>query len=338
MSVMCPEYTNVSRQTLKRDAMRYYNEERRVIEDDLQKAPGRICFTTDNWRSDHTHDEYMCITTHWVFSFTVDNASYNDSMINSLRAHFMRKNVLLCNGDFFHMRCFAHIINLVVQVGLNLIDSVVAKIRSVVKHLNYSIPKRKKFYEYRDVLDNFVIKDKDIKVFNISSEEWKKVNELHKFLKVFYNVTNSFSGSNTLIVNVYFHGVWKIHKKLNDVYNGPPSFLSTMVSDMHEKFNKYWSEYNLVLSCAAVLDPRFKLERVEYCYEKLYGEFYAKEMIETIKNTIFELYDEYKDAIGESSRPVRSSSKYDTVLGVNSGIKDERDFAAFLSKKVKGGC
>ncbi|KAK9697464.1 hypothetical protein RND81_08G039400 [Saponaria officinalis] len=318
-SVMCHQYKNVSRQTLKRDALRYYNEERRVIEDDLQKAPGRICFTTDNWRSDHTHDEYMCITAHWVdsdwklqkriikfgaltppfdgisladeimlcmgqwkiahkvFSSTVDNASYNDSLINSLRSHFMRKT------------------------GLNLINSLVAKIRSVVKHLSHSILKRKKFYEvahstfglnttkklrgdtcirwnstylmldrylyFRDVLDSFVSKDKDIKLFNLSSEEWNKVNELHKFLKVFYDVTNSFSASNTPTANVYFHGVWKIHKKLNDVYNGPPTFLSSMVSNMHEKFNRYWSEYNLVLSCAAVLDPRLKLERVEYCYD-----------------------------------------------------------------------
>ncbi|KAK9756261.1 hypothetical protein RND81_01G084900 [Saponaria officinalis] len=410
-SVMCPQYTNVSRHTLKRDALKYYNEERRQIEDDLQKAPGRICFTTDNWRSDHTHDEYMCITAHWVdcdwklqkriikfaalsppfdgisladeitfclgqwkiahkvFSFRVDNASYNDSMINSLRTHFMRKHVLVSNGDFFHMRCSAHIINLVVQAGLNLIDSVVVKIRSVVKHLSHSIPKRKKFYEvahstyglnttkklrgdtcirwnstylmldrylyFKDVLDNFVSKDKDIKVFNLSSEEWKKVNELHKFLKVFYDVTNSFSASNTPTANVYFHGVWKIHKKLNDVYNSPSNFLYDTVSVMHEKFNKYWSEYNLVLSCAAVLDPRFKLERVEYCYEKLYGEIYAKEMIETVKTTIFELYKEYKDVFGESSRSVRNTSNHDHALGVNGEMEDDGDYAAFLSKKRK---
>ncbi|XP_074305575.1 zinc finger BED domain-containing protein RICESLEEPER 1-like [Silene latifolia] len=144
-----------------------------------------------------------------------------------------------------------------------------------------------RYLYYRDVLDNFVSKDKDIKMFNLSSAECKKVNELHKFLKVFYEVTNSFSASNTPTANVYFHGVWKIHKKLNEAYNSPPSFLSTMVSDMHEKFNKYGYEYNLILSCAAVLDPRFKLERAEYCYSKLYGNVYAKEKIEDIKKHPF---------------------------------------------------
>ncbi|XP_021753725.1 zinc finger BED domain-containing protein RICESLEEPER 2-like isoform X2 [Chenopodium quinoa] len=45
-----------------------------------------------------------------------------------------------------------------------------------------------------------------------------------------------------------------------------------MAKDMQVKFDKYCSEYNILLSCAAVLDPRFKLERVEYCFAKLYGE------------------------------------------------------------------
>ncbi|KAK9716404.1 hypothetical protein RND81_06G230400 [Saponaria officinalis] len=165
MSVTCPQFKSVSRHTLKRDAVKYCNEERRVVEEELQNAPGHICFTTNNWRSDHTHDEYMCITAHWVdsnwnlqkriikfgdltppfdgislvdeitlcqakwkiadkvLSFTVDNSSYNDSMINSFKTHFMRKSLLVYGDD------------------------VVVKIRSVVKHLRHSIPKRKKIYE-----------------------------------------------------------------------------------------------------------------------------------------------------------------------------------------------
>ncbi|KAK9713643.1 hypothetical protein RND81_06G041900 [Saponaria officinalis] len=410
MSVTCPQFKNVNRHTLKRDAIKYYNEERRVVEEELKNAPGRICFTTDNWRSDHTHDEYMCITAHWVdsnwnlqkriikfgdltplfdgisladeitlclgkwkiadkvLSFTVDNASYNDSMINSLKTHFMRKNLLVYDGDFFHIRYSAHIINLVVQAGLLLIDDVVVKIRSVVKHLRHSIPKRKKFYEiaqsayslnvnkrlrgdtcirwnstylmldryiyFRDVVDNIVSRDRDIKVYHLSYEEWEKVIELHEFLKVFYDVTNSFSASKTSTANIYFLGVWKIHKKLVDVYNNRHSFLSDMVNKMHEKFNKYWSDYSVVLSCAAVLDPRFKLERVEYFYEKLFGEVYAKETIESIKKTLYELYDEYKSAIG-ASYSINNNSEADHVDVVDEETEDDGDYAAFLSKKRK---
>lgn len=54
---------------------------------------------------------------------------------------------LLFSGDFFQIRCCCHIINLIVQAGLKLIDNVVDKIRAISKHFRYSIPKKKKFYE-----------------------------------------------------------------------------------------------------------------------------------------------------------------------------------------------
>lgn len=170
-STMCPRFNMISRHTLKRDVLKYYNDEKLIVMDDLHKAPGRICFTTDNWRSEHTDDEYMCITAHWIdtnwklqkriikfgaltppfdgvsladevalclgqwkidnkiFSFTVDNASYNDSMIASLKGHLQRKNCLFYGGEFFHLRCACHIINLVVQAGLKCIDEVFIKIK-----------------------------------------------------------------------------------------------------------------------------------------------------------------------------------------------------------------
>ncbi len=38
---------------------------------------------------------------------------------------------------------------------------------------------------------------------------------------------------------------------------------------MNEKFHKYWENFSVVLSFAVVLDPRYKLAFLKYCYEKL---------------------------------------------------------------------
>ena len=67
-----------------------------------------------------------------VFTVTVDNASSNDNMQGVLKRH-LRKD-LVCSGEFFHIRCAAHILNLIVQDGLAVISEALEKIRDSVKY------------------------------------------------------------------------------------------------------------------------------------------------------------------------------------------------------------
>ena len=53
-----------------------------------------------------------------IFSITLDNESSNDNMRNILKEHLCLSNSLLLNGEFFHIRYSAHILNLIVQDGL----------------------------------------------------------------------------------------------------------------------------------------------------------------------------------------------------------------------------
>ena len=43
-------------------------------------------------------------------------------------------------------------------------------------------------------------------------------------------------------------------------------FLSLMATQMNAKFEKYWAEYNIILVIAAVLDPYYKIQFVEFSY------------------------------------------------------------------------
>ena len=52
-----------------------------------------------------------------IFSLTLDNASSNDSMQKKIERGLICKS-LLYEGDFFHVKCCAHILNLIVQEGL----------------------------------------------------------------------------------------------------------------------------------------------------------------------------------------------------------------------------
>ncbi|KAG8496787.1 hypothetical protein CXB51_007974 [Gossypium anomalum] len=167
MSIASLNFKNISRHTAARDVLMYYAKERDRVKEELAKAPGLICLTSDNWNSEYTNDEYICIIAHWVdkdwklqkriirfralfplydglniadelvlylsqcgidkkiFSITLDNASYNDVMVSCLKNHFRANRAILCDDAFFQVRCYAHILNLIVKAGLELANDVV---------------------------------------------------------------------------------------------------------------------------------------------------------------------------------------------------------------------
>ncbi|MBA0810368.1 hypothetical protein Gohar_002371, partial [Gossypium harknessii] len=65
-----------------------------------------------------------------------------------------------------------------------------------------------------------------------------------------------------------------------------------MVMQMPEKFNKYWAEYSLILSCAAILNPCYKLNYVQYCFTTIYNA-HASNFVQIILNNIKLLFNEY---------------------------------------------
>ncbi|TYI76817.1 hypothetical protein E1A91_D06G103500v1, partial [Gossypium mustelinum] len=350
----------------------FKNIKRDHVKEELAKAPGLICLTSDNWNSEHTNDEYICISAHWVdkdwklqkriirkiFSITLDNASYNDVMVSCLKNRFRANRAILCDGAFFQVRCCAHILNLIVKAGLELSDDVVCKIRNGIRYIKKSGIHRKRFYDvadksfhlnvtkklrqdvcmrwnstylmlesslyYKDVLDYWGQQDKDYQMFALSSEEWRNVAILCKFLKVFYDVTCVFSGSNYPMANLYFRGVWKVHKLLIDIVKCPYSFLTPMVKQMQEKFNKYWAEYSLILSCAAILNPRYKLNYVQYCFKTIYG-VHASDFVETILSNLRLLFDEYVKKSKSMSFSLAGSSNFSDKNPVDSGLDEHND-------------
>ena len=77
-----------------------------------------------------------------IFSVTVDNASSNDGAIRFLR-RFLKDNLL--EGMYLHMRCCAHILNLVVCEGLKDCDESIVKVRNAVRYVRSSPSRLEKF-------------------------------------------------------------------------------------------------------------------------------------------------------------------------------------------------
>ncbi|KAG0456173.1 hypothetical protein HPP92_023961 [Vanilla planifolia] len=65
MSIVCPESVNVSIRDIKRDIISSYLKERDNIKELLGKATGKVCLACENWCSEYSKDEYLCITAHF---------------------------------------------------------------------------------------------------------------------------------------------------------------------------------------------------------------------------------------------------------------------------------
>ncbi|KAK4415738.1 Zinc finger BED domain-containing protein RICESLEEPER 4 [Sesamum alatum] len=70
-------------------------------------------------------------------------------------------------------------------------------------------------------------------------------------------------------------------------------FIRDMIARMKVKFYKYWGETNLLMSIAAVLDPRIKLRALEFCFPRLYSSENVERQIAIVRKTLSKLYSEY---------------------------------------------
>lgn len=204
-------------------------------------------FMSGNWTK-----KMMCMT--------LDNASYNDKMIESLRSHLLPKGALPLFGMFFQVRCCAHILNLVVQTGLKLIDNCAGKLRDVIQYIKAYGNRMHTFYEaatsifrlnatrklkvdmpvrwnstytmlgtalyFRYVFVWFAERDSIFKShFLPTADEWDKLATMHSFLENFYDVTLVFSGTKYHTSNLYFKCVFMVHTRLLEALLGNSSWL-----------------------------------------------------------------------------------------------------------------
>ena len=124
----------------------------------LQKRVLNFCFMPPPHNGVSLFEKVYKLLSMWgienkIFCVTLDNASSNDIFVDMLRTQLKNKKTLVCNGEFFHLRCCAHILNLVVQDGLKEIDIVVQKIRESIEYVRGLQGRKKIFYEYVKQMD-----------------------------------------------------------------------------------------------------------------------------------------------------------------------------------------
>jgi hypothetical protein len=90
-----------------------------------------------------------------VITITLDNASNNNTTITNLTSKLLARRNAQFDPLYFHVRCASHIVNLVVNDGLQPIDDLISNLRETVKYFKRS-PSR--MYKFMDVCKEYAVK------------------------------------------------------------------------------------------------------------------------------------------------------------------------------------
>jgi hypothetical protein len=124
----------------------------------------------------------------------------------------------------------------------------------------------------------------------VSPEQWDKVENVNQILAVFNEVMNMVFESNYPTSNLFLPGVWRMKEILNLKCVDRNEYIRSMASKVTLKFDKYWGECNLLMSIAAVLDPRYKMKLINFCFPFIYPEPESSMHIENVLSILHELY------------------------------------------------
>lgn len=129
-----------------------------------------------------------------------------------------------------------------------------------------------------------------------TSADWECASVFVKFLATFYEVTLKFSGTLHVTSNNFYHEICEIQAQVKDLADENDPLLSTMAVSMRDKYDKYWGNadnINPLLFVAVVLDPRYKMKYLKFCFEYVYDSATVSRLLVKVESTLQSLYTCY---------------------------------------------
>ncbi|CAN1186943.1 Zinc finger BED domain-containing protein RICESLEEPER 2 [Linum perenne] len=281
MEVCCPEFDIPSMRAIRKDCFKLFIAERQKLKDYLRTAcAGRVSITTDTWTSVQNLN-YMCITAHFIghewklhkkvisfsritshkgsdigagiarcldewglkrlFTVTFDNASANDSAIKYFHGKLHGWGTQFLSGNYLQVRCVCHIINLVVQDGLNKIGMSVRRVREAVRWVRAS-PARQECF--RNVVAIMKMKCKKMPLLDVPTR-WNSTFSM-------LDTASAYEKAFKVLENMESNFVEDLEAKTyqGEVIGVPSSsdWDSVRVLSSHLKFLKFFSDMTRVAS------------------------------------------------------------------------------------------
>ena len=325
-----PYYVIPTRNTVKSIIKKAFEKRRTSIKEFVKNISGKISFTTDIWSSLKT-EGFLGITIHyvnenWILKhFTLDIFRFKGSHTGQAIANEIYKIILdfgletkamaittdngsnmvaganilkekLSLDTFVHCRCVAHVLNLIVTTGLEILKISIKKLRKLITVIRKSTKvleelenlfniEGKQFLRpildcktrwnstyqminracfLKEYIQMALVRSPDLSSYFPEENEWELYKDLNEFLGQFYNATTTLS-SQTYPTIAHSRIILLAIKKDLETSRGDESLLKDAINAMKIKYNEYYKKLESSSHISAFLDPRYK----KYCFPEM---------------------------------------------------------------------
>ncbi|CAD6259402.1 unnamed protein product [Miscanthus lutarioriparius] len=334
----------------------------------LKEHCGRVSLATDTWTS-NTNQNYMCVTAHFidndwkvhkkiigfflveshrgedigkslenclaawgidkVFTITVDDDSANNDAIKYMRRVLNESNGSIAKGEYLHMRCVAHIVNLIVSEGLKEIDRSVVRVRAAVKFVKGETSRLARFKKCAELAK---VQTKAFLTVDVctrwnstclmlnTAQQYEKAFEMYSDEDPYYKLDLNDEKDGP---GVPEKSDWDNARKMAWC-DSEDRLCSEMGKRMLVKYYKYFGEkygerlgdgekrgekdkgdqllnLNFVVYFCVAIDPRYKLSTyIKMAMMILFGDEIGEKLWETVNTSFHALFEEYRNMYAPS--------------------------------------
>nr|GEV90050.1 hypothetical protein [Tanacetum cinerariifolium] len=235
-----------------------------------------------------------------VMSITLDNANNNTSVMDKLKLKYDPP----MGGRFYHSRCVAHIINLVLQAGLGVpaIDVIRESFKSMLKDIFKSSARTRQRYvkickdaekpclrpnwdvptQWNSTYHMFLsgLKQQNNLAYfhdflanknrcnHFLVENWVIIQSLTQLLEVFNTATKILSGVYYTTSPLVLQQLFFMSTVLSEC-ELEGGILSSVIKPMKKKLRKYFQHMSPIITCAAALNPCFNVNGLDFLIESI---------------------------------------------------------------------
>ncbi|KAL6144862.1 hypothetical protein ACLB2K_055552 [Fragaria x ananassa] len=321
-----PQFNMVSFNTIQDECVAIYHREKQCLLNLIAGCPGRISLTVDLWTSNQNLG-YVFLTGHFVdsdwnsysrilnvitvpspdsgdtfsqailtclsdwhvegrlFTITLDQSLSNETIIGNLKGLLSVKNPHMLNSQLLIRNCYARVLGRLAQDTLGGLIEIIMKVRESVKFVKTSEIHEEKFVQLKQqlqvpstktlLLDDHTRWDTTYHML-VSSCEMREV----------FACLDTYDSDYKIIISLE---EWS---RIETAAMSEDSLVSSLISPLYEKFDRYWENCCLVLAIAVIMDPRYKKQFVDFTFSKIYGDN-AETWVKLVDDGLHELFMEY---------------------------------------------